>query len=65
MLISSDVYVIKYKPDKSMERYKIRLIVKGFSSKYGINYLETFAHIVKYTYNSCFCCFGRMKIVPT
>ncbi|KAF3771579.1 Retrovirus-related Pol polyprotein from transposon TNT 1-94 [Nymphaea thermarum] len=41
------VFNVKYKPDGTVERYKVRLVAKGFSQKYGIGYLETFAPVAK------------------
>ena len=34
------VFTVKYKSDGSLERYKTRLIAKGFTQTYGIDYLE-------------------------
>lgn len=41
------VFAVKYKADGSMERYKGRLVVKGFTHTYGIDYVETFAAVAK------------------
>ncbi|GKB88950.1 zf-CCHC domain-containing protein [Tanacetum coccineum] len=41
------IYKIKYKSNGEIERYKARLIPKGFSQREGINYDETFCHVVK------------------
>ncbi|GJV77004.1 retrovirus-related pol polyprotein from transposon TNT 1-94 [Tanacetum coccineum] len=41
------VFMIKLKADGNVERYKERLVAKGFNQKEGINYKETFAHVAK------------------
>ncbi|KAK8574585.1 hypothetical protein V6N12_062275 [Hibiscus sabdariffa] len=41
------IFTVKYNSDGSLERYKARLVVKGYSQTYGINYLETFAPVAK------------------
>ena len=41
------VYRIKKKPDGSIDRYKPRLVAKGFKQRYGLDYEGTSSHVVK------------------
>lgn len=43
------LYKTKYKSDGSIERYKSRLVALGCKKQYGIDYLDTFAPVVKMT----------------
>ena len=41
------VFIVKYKVDGIVERYKACLVAKGFTQTYDINYTETFAPVAK------------------
>lgn len=41
------IYTVKYKVDGTIERYKVRLVAKGYTQTYVIDYTETFAPVAK------------------
>jgi hypothetical protein len=41
------VYKIKRKQDGTLDRYKTRLVAKGFKQRYVIDYDDTFSPLVK------------------
>ena len=43
------VFDIKKNPDGSIERYKARLVVRGYTQRKGIHFEETFAPVLRYS----------------
>ena len=41
------IYKVKLNPDGSINKYKTRLMAKGFAQQYGLDYIETFAPMTR------------------
>ena len=41
------IFTVKLNPDGSINQYKVRLVVKGYTQKYEIDYEDTFALVAK------------------
>lgn len=41
------IFRVKYKSDGFIERFKTRLVAKGYSQQEGLNFHETFSPIIK------------------
>ena len=41
------VYRVKYKANGSLDKYKTRLVAKGFQQTAGVNFFETFSPVIK------------------
>ena len=40
------VSTLKYRPDGSVDRYKTRLVAKGYTRTYGVDYFEIFLQLL-------------------
>lgn len=49
------IFKLKFNHNGTIERYKVQLIAKGFNQTQGLDYLETFSHVIKMTTFRIFC----------
>jgi hypothetical protein len=47
------VFKIKHGVDGEVERYKVKLVARGFTQTFGVDYKETFAFVVKFMSIHC------------
>ena len=59
------VHKIKTYFDRSIDRYKARLVARGFTQEYGIDYEETFALVTHLTSVRALLAVAATKAWPT
>jgi hypothetical protein len=55
------VFTVKVKSDGALDRFKARLVARGFSQMYGVDYFETFAPTVRMDTLRMFVAIAAMK----
>lgn len=41
------VFTVKHNADGSLERYKARIVAKGYTQQEGVDFLDSFSHVAK------------------
>ncbi len=55
------VFKIKQGANGEVERYKAKLVVRGFTQTYGVDYNETFALVAKFTSIRCILALAALE----
>jgi hypothetical protein len=55
------VFKIKQGTNGEVERYKARLVARGFTQTYGVDYNETFAPVTKFTSIRCILALAALE----
>ena len=55
------VYTVKYKANGTVERYKARLMAKGFTQREGLDFTEIFSSVAKMTSVKIFLAIAAMQ----
>lgn len=48
-LVVECIYKVKYKVDGSLDRYKVRLVAKGYTQQLGLDFVDIFSPVATLT----------------